>query len=90
MRVSTINGRRLVAGLLLGLAGALVTTGGLAAESLQPAEAAIATCPVTGGVDATLAVKAESAVAQPQVPQSSARTLDWRAMLPAVNLRGRY
>ncbi len=90
MRLSTLNGRHLVSGLLLGLTGALVTTGSIAAESLQPAEVAIATCPVAGGVDATLAANAERAVAPPQVPQSSARPLDWRAMLPAVNLRGRY
>ena len=95
MRLSTINGRRLFAGLLLGLTGALVTTGGLAAEALQPAEVAgstcaVAACPVAGGVDATLAGNAERAVVQPQVPRSSARPLDWRAMLPAVTLRSRY
>jgi hypothetical protein len=90
MRLSTIYGRCRFAGLLLGLCGALLSTGCIAAESLEPAEVAIATCPVTGGVDATLAADAERALAQPKVPQSNARPLDWRAMLPAVSLRGRY
>jgi hypothetical protein len=48
-------------------------------------------CPVQGGVDAS------SAVADARAPRdgresggaSPARRIDWRAMLPAVTLRGR-
>jgi hypothetical protein len=90
MHLSTLRCRKLRSVFLLGLMGALLSTGSMAAESLEPAEVAIATCPVAGGVDATLAVNAERAVAQPPDAQAGARPLDWRAMLPAVTLRSRY
>ncbi len=90
MRLSTLNRRSLLSASLLGLVGLLVIAQSKAADSVEPANVSIASCEVTGGVDATLAANIERPAVSPQSPQTAARPLDWRAMLPAVSLRGRY
>jgi len=90
MCLSTLNRHRLLSASLLGLLGVLVITRSEAADSVEPAKVTIASFQVSGSVDATLAANIERPALPPQSPQTGARPLDWRAMLPAVSLRGRY
>jgi hypothetical protein len=88
MRLATQFHRSLVSLGLFGVLALLAATQGEAADgSPLRAERAIVSCPVQGGVDATAALAEARGTRASDAP--AARRIDWRAMLPAVTLRGR-
>ena len=90
MRLATPFPRSL---LPLGLIGGLAlfaATQGEAADGDAADQRPMVVCPVQGGVDASAALdEARSSRPSREEAAAPARRIDWRAMLPAVTLRGR-
>ena len=90
MRLATPFPRSLLAAGLIGGLALLAATQGEAADG-DPAEPRpMVVCPVQGGVDASATRSdADTSRASREEAAAPARRIDWRAMLPAVTLRGR-
>jgi hypothetical protein len=86
MRLTTQYRRSVLS---LALFGALALVAAVQAEAVAepaPPVLPVVSCPVTGGVDATLATReADDADARPD--EAVPRRVDWRSMLPAVTVR---
>lgn len=89
MRLATPFHRGLVSLGLIGGLALLAATQGEAANGRDAQRRPVASCPVQGGADASPALAGADTAREAQDPAagSSVRRIDWRAMLPAVNLR---
>lgn len=91
MRLATQFHRSLVSLGLIGGLALLAATQGEAADGRDLQGRPMVSCPVQGGVDASSALADTRAARESRESDgaSPARRIDWRAMLPAVTLRGR-
>ena len=89
MRLTTQFHRSLVSLGLIGGLALLAATHGEAADGRDVQGRPMVSCPVQGGVDASSALAESRASRTEREAGAPARRIDWRAMLPAVTLRGR-